>query len=47
MKLEVGSFWMRQKDFEDIYKEVRSVDPSSVESLEVKIEGEMPFVLKL
>jgi hypothetical protein len=48
MKLEIGKARnMEEEDFEDIYKEVRSVKPSSVKSIEVKIEGQVPFVLKL
>jgi hypothetical protein len=30
---------MKQEHFEEIYKEVRSVEPSSIENLEVKIGG--------
>jgi hypothetical protein len=48
LKLEVRNGCdMEQKDIEDIYKEVRSVEPSSVESLEVEIRRKMSFVLKL
>jgi hypothetical protein len=48
LKLEIGSACgMEQEDFEDIYKEVRSVEPSSVESLNVMVAGKQPFDLKL
>jgi hypothetical protein len=48
MQLKVGNADdMDQNDFEDIYKEVRSVEPSIVESLEVKIGENLPFILKL
>jgi hypothetical protein len=46
-KLEIGSAWQTEKKiFEEIYKIVRSVEPSSVESIEVKIERKKPFVLE-
>jgi hypothetical protein len=48
LELRTGYSWnMRQKDYEEIYAEVRSEKPSSVECLVIKIEGRMPFVLKL
>jgi ABC-type antimicrobial peptide transport system permease subunit len=47
LKLEVGNGWMNKQDLEDVYKEVRSVEPSSVESLEVKVGNMKPFVLKM
>jgi hypothetical protein len=49
LQLEVCFFAIRmdQKEFEDIYKEVRTVEPSNVESLEVKQGKKIPFVLKL
>jgi hypothetical protein len=48
LKLKLGSHWgMKKEALENIYKEVRSVEPTSVESLEVEVGTVTSFVLKL